>query len=146
MRLEAITVTLVLTAFTMSGLFFLAVTVEESFFTILEPYPQVNRFGVPAGASLGILLGFLCLCRFLPDMLLGAFQHSMRRIIKTLDLSPAEGNWAARLRHYLRPFVLPDTRRGWVVMFGLLPLAIFSLMASIQLNVAAISASFGALP
>ena len=138
--------TMTLTAFTMSGLFFLAVTVEESFFAILQPYPTVNRYGVPAGAGLGIGLGLLCLFRFLPDMLLGAYQYSIRRIAGGLPPIEEVKPLAQRLKASIPRYGVVHTRRGVLMLFPLLPLALFGLLASIQLNVAAISTSFGTMP
>ena len=57
------------------------------------------------------------------------------------DTAPAN-----RFVQFLPRYLICNTRRGGVVMVALLPLGILSLLASIQLNVAAIWASLGSMP
>ena len=145
-RLEAVAVILTLGTFTMSGLCFLAVAVENLLFRIFEPYPSINRYIVPAGAGLGILLGVTCLARFLPEMLIGAYRKSLVRILRGIESREETTESNNRLIQYLPRYLFCDTRRGGLVMVALLPLGILSLLASVQLNVAAIWASLGSMP
>lgn len=145
-RLEAVAVIFTLGAFTMSGLCFLAVAVENLLFRIFEPYPSLNRYIVPAGAGLGILLGVACLARFLPEMLIGAYRKSLVRILRGAGSKAEDTESSNRFIQYLPRYLFCETRRGGFVMVALLPLGILSLLASVQLNVAAIWASLGSMP
>ncbi len=146
-RFEPLAISTTIALFTMSGLCFLALTVENLLFKIFEPYPSIIRYMVPAGASLGVLLGVVSLIRFLPPMLLGAYRKSLERILPELRLQLISAT-APRPRglQNLPRYIICDSRRGAVVVFTLLPLGILSLVTSIQLNASAIWMSLGAIP